>query len=366
MSQTIRASAPSPTGIAFGDGVLWVVGLDRRRAPPRRSDTEEIADRPARRPALRRGVHAGRRVGLGRAEQRRARRPDGSERRASRSRWATGRPRSSPAFGSIWVANQLDGTVAAARPLDRARSRRRSPSTRARTRSRLRAARCGSANEFDDTVRVIDPDTNDVESSIPSGGAAASLASDDGGLWLAVGASATEHRGGTLTMSSASEAPDSRSTRPSGTTPVVWQIQSITNDGLVTYKKVGRSGWGHARPGPGVGAPRGLRRRPDLSIPAAPGDRVLDRRARAPRGLPARMERSISLSPRRGRPVRRARGSGGLQSGTRRVRPVRTRSSWTTRPSRSTSRARIPTCPSSSPCRSPSRSRPGPRSRIRD
>jgi peptide/nickel transport system substrate-binding protein len=79
---------------------------------------------------------------------------------------------------------------------------------------------------------------------------AASLAADGGGdLWLAVGASATEHRGGTLTVSSGdtmkeslNESLDRESLDPA---IVVYnfgiggQILSITNDGLLSFKKAG-------------------------------------------------------------------------------------------------------------------------------
>ena len=71
----------SPTGIAVGDGVLWVadsIGGALLRVDP---TTEEVVEVAARRPAFRRGLHARRGVGLGRAELRRARRPDGSEHR---------------------------------------------------------------------------------------------------------------------------------------------------------------------------------------------------------------------------------------------------------------------------------------------
>jgi peptide/nickel transport system substrate-binding protein len=55
---------------------------------------------------------------------------------------------------------------------------------------------------------------------------------------LAVGTSATEHRGGTLTVSAQERAPDSLD-------PAIvyaseaWRILTITNDGLLAYKKVG-------------------------------------------------------------------------------------------------------------------------------
>ena len=74
------------------------------------------------------------------------------------------------------------------------------------------------------------------------GGAPASITTDGDGLWLAVGASAAEHRGGTLTVSSGAEQKAPKSLDPA---VVVYndslggQILSITNDGLLSYKKVG-------------------------------------------------------------------------------------------------------------------------------
>ena len=64
-----------------------------------------------------------------------------------------------------------------------------------------------------------------------------SLAADGEGLWLAVGASAAEHLGGTLTVSSKVAIPTSLDPGVNYDT-IGWQILSITNDGLLAYKKV--------------------------------------------------------------------------------------------------------------------------------
>jgi YVTN family beta-propeller protein len=100
------------------------------------------------------------------------------------------------------------------------------------------AASVWVANELDGSIAAIDPATNTVGRTVPVGGAAGSLAAEGVALWLAVGASATEHFGGTLTVSSEDEMPDSLD-------PAVnydvdgWQILSVTNDTLLTFKKVG-------------------------------------------------------------------------------------------------------------------------------
>jgi len=141
-----------------------------------------------------------------------------------------------PAFDSIWVANHLDGTVTR---LDPATGRTQAVIPVGNGANALGAAG-GSlwvANELDGSITAIDPATNTVEQTVPVGGAAVSLAADGDGLWLAVGASATEHRGGTLTVSSRFHAPTSLD--PAVLYGGGWEILSITNDGLLAFKKVG-------------------------------------------------------------------------------------------------------------------------------
>ena len=143
------------------------------------------------------------------------------------------------AFGSIWVANHLDGTVSRLEP-STGRAQATIPVGDGPNALGAAAGSLWVANEFDDSITAIDPATNTAEPAVPVGGAAASLAADGDGLWLAVGASAAEHRGGTLTVSSEQRTPTSLD-------PAVvvvndtstGQILSITNDGLLAYKKVG-------------------------------------------------------------------------------------------------------------------------------
>ena len=144
--------APAPSGIAFGDGALWVAdsiggALLRVDPTPRRSTSRR------RSPASPRAWRS-RRKGCGSRSRRRrrARRPDGSERRRSRSRSAAGRRRSSPRSdrsGSRTIStapspgsSPRPGEVEATIPVGRGPERARRP----------RRARSGSRNEFDDTV----------------------------------------------------------------------------------------------------------------------------------------------------------------------------------------------------------------------
>jgi YVTN family beta-propeller protein len=235
VSQTLHVGS-GPTGIAFGDGVLWIadsIGGALLRVDP---NSEEIGTLPlAGLPSS--VAFTPQAVWVSIAPNGVARVDPGTSNVVLTKQVGTGPTAIVAAFGSIWVANQLDGTVTR---LDPSTGREEATIPVDEGPNALVAAG-GSlwvAHEFDNTVRAIDPDTNDVESTVPSGGATASLATGGGGLWLAVGASATEHRGGTLTMSSAAEAP--LSLDPAiAYDGVVWQINTITNDTLVTYKKVG-------------------------------------------------------------------------------------------------------------------------------
>jgi peptide/nickel transport system substrate-binding protein len=235
VTQTISAGS-APTGIAVGDGALWVAdssGAALLRVDPVSEDVESVplAGLPSGVAFTPDGVW----VSIS---------PDSVARidPADRSVVLTQQVGNGPtavvaAFGSIWVANQLDGTVT-----------RLEPST-GNTEASVEVGQgpnalvpaAGSmwvANEFDDAVVSIGPDTNSVDQTVPVGGTAASLAGDDEALWVAVGASATEHRGGTLQVSSPNRAPASLDPAVVYDDDV-WRILTITNDGLLAYTKAG-------------------------------------------------------------------------------------------------------------------------------
>ncbi len=209
VSQTLPASEPGPTGIAVGDGALWVadsIGAALLRVDPtteEESQSVPLAGQPSGVAFTPDGVWVSYR-----AERRRARRP------VDVSVTLTQRVGSGPT--AVVVGVRID--------LGREPPRRHGHAARALDRTgpgddpgrtgpeRARGGVAGPlwvGNEFDDTIAAIDPDTNDVEQTVPVGGAAASLATDEDGLWLAVGASAAEHRGGTLTVSSEHRTPKS-------------------------------------------------------------------------------------------------------------------------------------------------------------
>jgi ABC-type transport system substrate-binding protein/DNA-binding SARP family transcriptional activator/DNA-binding beta-propeller fold protein YncE len=140
--------------------------------------------------------------------------------------------------GSVWVANTPDGTVS-----------RFDPGSGTVTTINVGRAPIGvaygagaawAADSLDGTVARIDPHSN-AERLVRVGGAPTAVAGIDSGLWITVLAAPTTHRGGTLTMA---EGPFNSSIGDSvdpaqfaGVSQ--WQMLSMTNDGLVTYRRVG-------------------------------------------------------------------------------------------------------------------------------
>ncbi len=121
-----------------------------------------------------------------------------------------------------------------------ARSSRRSRWGTTRARSGRRRARSGSRTSSDDSISRDRPGDGRGRAD-PSRSAARprpSTAEGDG-LWLAVGASDTEHRGGTLTVSSQRHDADLDRSRARLRLRTLWQVLTITNDGLLAYQKVG-------------------------------------------------------------------------------------------------------------------------------
>ncbi|MGZ8623927.1 MAG: ABC transporter substrate-binding protein, partial [Actinomycetota bacterium] len=228
----------TPTGIAFGDGALWIadtIGVRLLRLDPNSGEIRPVAlaGEPSGVAFTPSGVWVSvAPAGIARVD------PADPHLSVTLTYQAVGNGPTAvlSAFGSIWVANHLDGTVS-----------RLNPSTGepvdlipVRDGSNALAASADLlwvANELDGSISAIDPHTSLVEPAIPVGGEAASLVTDGDGLWLSVGASPSEHIGGTLTVSSAVPAPTSLD--PAGYDQTAWQNLSMTNDGLLAYKKVG-------------------------------------------------------------------------------------------------------------------------------
>lgn len=233
-TQVLEAGS-RPTGIAFGDGSLWVAdrtGAALLRIDPSADEPPDAIDLPGE-PIDVAWTDDGVWVSYS---------PDGVARIEPSSGVVThtqtvGTEPTSilSAHGSIWVTNHLDGTISRLEPSsgdvvgvipvgD-------GPNALAADEDTVWVT-----NEYDGTLVAIDVATNTIERTVPLGATAAYVATDDGGVWIAVGASAREHRGGTLRI---------RASRISSVDPAfsydtgIWQILTITNDGLLGYKRVG-------------------------------------------------------------------------------------------------------------------------------
>ncbi len=234
VSQTLPAGS-SPAGVAFGDGALWVadrVGAALLRVDPDsgKSVAVEVDGLPSAVAFTPEGVWVTLEPG-GLA------RVDGDHVTFDKN-VGQGPAAITYAFGSIWVANELDASVT-----------RVDPST-----GDVRAAvpvgkdpislvgagdRLWVSSAQDGSLTAIDPASDSVASTIPLEGEAAYLAANGDDLWLGVGPSAAEHRGGTLHVSAGGNELPTLDPPLLFADPIGLQILSMTNDGLVAYRKVG-------------------------------------------------------------------------------------------------------------------------------
>ena len=144
--------------------------------------------------------------------------------------------------GAVWVANSVDGTVSRIDPardiVVRTFEVGAGPSAVAVSPDAVWAA-----SELRGTVTRLDPATNTVIRAIKVGSAPAAAAVAGDGLWVAAGGAPTSHRGGTLKLTTAG------TLGIASLDPTLWnqgennlvqgQFLTMSNDGLVGYKRVG-------------------------------------------------------------------------------------------------------------------------------
>jgi YVTN family beta-propeller protein len=138
----------------------------------------------------------------------------------------------------VWVANQLDGTVSR---IDGKSGAVAATIAVGKGPSNLAVAG-GSvwvANELDGTVSRIDPVTNTVVKTVDVGSAPSGLAVLGGALWVTARGAGSIHRGGTLKL-----VVDSPVTPDPAIAfdPVSWLVITMTNDGLVGFRRTGGPG----------------------------------------------------------------------------------------------------------------------------
>jgi ABC-type transport system substrate-binding protein/DNA-binding SARP family transcriptional activator len=140
--------------------------------------------------------------------------------------------------GGVWVTNTTEGTVT-----------RFDPGSGKVTKIDVGGAPLGLAygsgavwvaNSRDGTVERIDPNGNRIR-SVRVGNEPTAVAAGNGRVWTTVLASPNVHRGGTLRVSESA----TFSSLGGSVDPAVfsglgqWQMLSLTNDGLVTYRRSG-------------------------------------------------------------------------------------------------------------------------------
>jgi YVTN family beta-propeller protein len=293
VSQTLDAGS-GPSGIAVGDGALWVadaIGAELLRVDPTSGEAQAVplAGQPSAVAFTPNGVWVTTApAGVARV--------DLSNVSVTLTQSVGNGPTAVlPAFGSIWIANHLDGTVSRLEP-STGRVEATIPVGDGPSALGAAAGSLWVANELDDSIIAIDPATDAVEQTVPVGGAAASLAADGEGLWLAVGASATGHRGGTLTVSSTGEAPTSLD--PAAVFDYrAWGILSITNDGLLAYRKVGGPGGATLVPDLASALPQVSADSTTYRFPLREGIRYSTGDPVRPEDFRHALERTLSLNP---------------------------------------------------------------------
>jgi YVTN family beta-propeller protein len=135
----------------------------------------------------------------------------------------------------VWVTNSLDGTVSRIDP-DNNSVVDVIPVGTGPGGITLGPETVWVSNESDQTITKIDVASNEVVGTIPVGGTPGVPVLADGELWVAAQA-AEGHRGGTLTIVQ-SDALDSIDPAL-GYSPQSYQLLSMTNDGLVDFRRVG-------------------------------------------------------------------------------------------------------------------------------
>ena len=234
VSQTIPAGS-SPEGIAVGGGSLWVadrVGAALLRIDPATGDSVpvELPGLPSAVAFTPEGVWVTLAPGgLARVDD---------DRVTFDKDVGEGPSAVTYAFGSIWVANDLGASVTRVDP-STGNVQAAVPVGEGPTSLIGAGGLLWVSSAHDGSLAGIDPASDGVASTIPIEGESAYLARDGDELWLGVGPSAAEHRGGTLHVSAGGEPLPSLDPPSLFTESVGSQILSMTNDGLVAYRKVG-------------------------------------------------------------------------------------------------------------------------------
>jgi YVTN family beta-propeller protein len=226
----------NPTAVAFGEGAVWVTNVDDRsvsRIDPRtlRVLTFDVG-------AAGRGIATGAGgVWISDSGGNRLLRVDPRTNDVTHLIGVGSGP-TAVVFGAgaVWVANTLDGTLSR---VDAASNTVRSTIPVGASPAALAANDDGVwvANDAGRSVVKIDPTTGDVAQTVRTGSRPTGLTLT-ASLWIAAQASAADHRGGRLVA--AMIGPGGKSLDPATNYDGAgWSVLSMTNDGLVGFRRAG-------------------------------------------------------------------------------------------------------------------------------
>jgi YVTN family beta-propeller protein len=139
----------------------------------------------------------------------------------------------------VWTANNLDGTVTQVDP-GTTSIRATIPVGGGPNGIVTQSGAVWVSNELAETLARIDPLRATVVQTVNLGNPPQGLALDEGKLYTTVGTAGAGHRGGTLEVLTGAGHIDSIDPAVAYA-PLAWQILTMTNDGLVTFKRVGGS-----------------------------------------------------------------------------------------------------------------------------
>jgi hypothetical protein len=179
--------------------------------------------------------------------------------------------------GSVWVANTPDGTVTRFDPGN----------------GRIRKLAVGEAPTGvaygDGGPWVASSGSGKVMRSIRRAGSVRSVetgneptavAAVGGDAWMTVLPGSASHRGGTLRLALPRDAIPSSPDPTSFSGVSQWQLLSLTNDGLLTYRRAGGLAGAELVPDLATAIPQPARRRPDVHLPPSGRHPLLERAAR--------------------------------------------------------------------------------------
>ena len=232
-----------PLGVAYGEGAVWVANSTDRTV----TQIDPVTGKPQHTIPVAAGADG---IAVGEGAVWVTSESDGSLSRIDpRARIVTqpinvGRGAGAVAVGpgAVWVANSVDGTVTRVDPATNAVS---ATITVGDGPSGIAVSPDGKtvwvSNEIAGTLSQIDPVQNRLVRTVTTGNRPEDVAMTGNTMYVAVRTSGLAHRGGTLTILAAGTFDSIDPAVAYDPSYLSWSAMILTNDGLVTFKRVGGS-----------------------------------------------------------------------------------------------------------------------------